>query len=176
MVDFVKSYKSMRKTAHCTWWDSEKAKHKQQKQNSKAKSKVKDHILKKCLWFYKFENIFHKHLTISSLILINWNQPARRDGASINDSDLGEFDSDQKKTLEANGEVEDMELRLSLDNHDGKDIILFFLKLHRMSDVMRYKNNRQMQNRKKKLKKWISHWVGIYQVKVKLKTWLFLLL
>lgn len=44
-------------------------------------------------------------------------QPARRDGVSVNDSELGGFDSDLEETLEANGEVEDVEL----GNYDGND-------------------------------------------------------
>lgn len=67
----------------------------------------------------------------------------------MNDNEFGEFDSDLEKTLEANREVEDSELGLSLGNHYGNSIILFFFTLHRMSNAMRYKNIGQMQNRKK---------------------------
>lgn len=87
----------------------------------KKKSKIKDHILKKCSWFYKFEDIFHKYLTISSSILIDIKQPVCRDGANVNDSEMRGFDSDSEGTLKAHREIEDTELRLSLGNHDGND-------------------------------------------------------
>ena len=99
----------------------EEAKHKQQELNSEEGRTVKDHILKKCPWFYEFEDIFHKHPIISPPLLIESEQPARRDGVSVNDSELGGFDFDLEETLEAHGEIEDMELGLSLGNHDGNN-------------------------------------------------------
>ena len=121
LADMVKSYKNMRETANRTGWGTQEAEHKQQELNSEEESTVKDHILKKCPWFYEFEDIFHKHPTISPPILIESEQPARRDGVSVNDSELGGFDFDLEKTLEAHGEIEDTELGLSLGNHDGND-------------------------------------------------------
>ncbi|MCJ1347617.1 hypothetical protein MMC31_005845 [Peltigera leucophlebia] len=121
LADMVKSYKNMRETANRTGWGTEEAEHKQQELNSEAGSTVKDHILKKCPRFYEFEDIFHKHPTISPPILIESEQPARRDGVSVNDSELGGFDFDLEEPLEADGEVEDTEFGLSLGNHDGND-------------------------------------------------------
>lgn len=93
-------------------------------------STVKDHILKKCSWFYKFKDIFHKHLTIFPPILIELEQPTGRDGVSVNDSELRRFDFDLEETLEAHREIEDIELGLSLGNHDGNnnsDFDLYFV-------------------------------------------------
>lgn len=117
----LKSYKNIRETANGTGWGTEEAENKQQELNSEAESTAKDHILKKCLWFYEFEEIFHKHPTTAPLILIESGQPARRDGFSVNDSELGGFYYDLEETLEAHGEVEDKELGLSLGNHDGNN-------------------------------------------------------
>ncbi len=121
LADKVKSYKNIRETANCTGWSTEEVKHKQLKLNLEVVRIVKDPILKKCLWFYEFEDIFHKHPTISSSILINSEESAPRDGAYFNDSELKEFDSDLEETLEAHREVEDMELGLSLGNYVEND-------------------------------------------------------
>ena len=59
----MKSYKNMREITNSTRWDTEEAEHKKQEFNSAVGSTVKDHILKKCPWFYEFEEIFHKHPT-----------------------------------------------------------------------------------------------------------------
>ena len=98
----------MRKTANRIRWGTQKAKHKQQELNLKEKSIVKDHILKKCLWFCKFEDIFYKHPTISLPILIESEQSMRRDRVSVNDSKLRGFDFDLEKTLKAYRKIEDI--------------------------------------------------------------------
>lgn len=85
------------------------------------KSTVKDHILKKCPWFYKFEDIFHKYPTIAPLVLIESEQPLRCDRVGVNDSKLEGFDLDLEKILEAHREIENIKLRLLLGNHDGND-------------------------------------------------------
>lgn len=77
--------------------------------------------MKEYLWFYEFEDIFHKYLTISLPILIETEQPASVDGASVNDSELEGFDSDLEETLEAFEEVKYRKLGLSLGNRDGND-------------------------------------------------------
>ena len=100
---------------------TEEAEHKQQELNAEAGSTVKDHILKKCPWLYEFEDIFHKYPTISPPILIESEQPARRDGVSLNNSELGGFGFDLEEILEAHGEVEDTELGLSMGNRDSND-------------------------------------------------------
>lgn len=84
-----------------------------------ARSTVKDHILKKCPWFYNFEDIFHKDPTLSFPILIKSEKPACYNGASINDSELRGFGLNLEKALEAHEKVEDIELRLLLGSHNG---------------------------------------------------------
>lgn len=84
-----------------------------------ARSTVKDHVLKKYPWFYNFEDIFHKYLTLSFSILIKSEKPACCNGASINDSELGGFGLNLEKALEAHEKVEDIELRLLLGSHNG---------------------------------------------------------
>ena len=117
----AKSYKNMRETANRIGWSMEEAKHKQQELNSEVGNIVKDHILKRCPLFYEFEDIFHRHFIISPPILIESKQPVRHDGATVNYSELGGFHSDLEETFKAHREVEDTELRLSLNNHDDND-------------------------------------------------------
>ena len=118
LADMVKSYKNMREIANRTGWGTDEKEHKQQELHSEAGITVKDHILKKCPWFYEFEDIFHKHPTISPPILIESEKPARRDGTSVKDTELGGFDFDLEETLEFHGEEGDMEAQV---NHNGDD-------------------------------------------------------
>lgn len=76
--------------------------------------------MKKCPWFYEFEDIFHKHPTVSPPILIESEQPARRDGTNVKDTELGGFYFDLEETLEFYGEEGDMEMEAQA-NHDGDD-------------------------------------------------------
>lgn len=55
---------------------------------------VKDYILKKCLLFYEFEDIFHKHLGINLSLIIEFRQSPKRDGAAIDEKDLEGYDFD----------------------------------------------------------------------------------
>lgn len=116
----VKSYKNMREIANRTGWGTDEKEHKQQELHSEAGITVKDHILKKCPWFYEFEDIFHKHPTVSPPILIESDQPARPDGTNVKDTELGGFDFDLEKTLEFYGEERDMKMEAQA-NHDGDD-------------------------------------------------------
>lgn len=81
---------------------------------------VKDHILKKCPWFYKFEDIFHKYPTVFPPILIEFEQPAQRDGTSVKHTELRSCDFDLEKTLEFHGEEGDMEIETQA-NYDDND-------------------------------------------------------
>lgn len=116
----MKSYKNIREIANRIRQGIDEKEYKQQKLYSKARIIVKDHILKKCLWFYKFENIFPKYPTVSPPILIESKQPAQRDGTSVKHTELGSYDFDLEKTLEFHGEEEDMEIGTQA-NYDGND-------------------------------------------------------
>ena len=61
---------------------------------------VKDYILKKCPWFYKFEDIFHKHPGINPPLIIKSEQPPKRDGAAVDEDDLRSYDFDLDQDLE----------------------------------------------------------------------------
>lgn len=61
---------------------------------------VKDYILKKCSWFYKFKNIFHKHVGINLPLIIESRQPLKCDGAVIDENDLKDYDLDFDQDLE----------------------------------------------------------------------------
>lgn len=101
-----------------------------------ARSTVKDHVLKKCPWFYNFEDIFHKDPTISFPILIKSEKPACRNGANINDSELGGFGLNLEKALETHEKVEDIVIMAIIIQ-----ILTFILFFHRVHGVMKYKNN-----------------------------------
>lgn len=117
----VKNYKNMRKTINYIGWGTEEAKHKYQELNLEEESMIKDHILKKCLWFYKCEDIFHKYLIISSSILIESEQLAYCNKVNVNDSKLKGFDFDLKETLKNYKEIKDIELGLLLSNHNDNN-------------------------------------------------------
>lgn len=59
--------------------------------------------------------------------MIESKQPARRNGVSINDNKLKGLNFDLEETLEAYKEIEDMKLRLLLDNHNGNNNLDFGL-------------------------------------------------
>lgn len=102
--------------------------------------------MKKFFLFYKFEDIFHKHLTISLLILKKSRQLAYCDIVHVNNSELKELDYDLKKTLKAYREVENMELRLLFSNYNGNNNsnsnFYFFFSQIAQDDAIRYKNNK----------------------------------
>lgn len=86
--------------------------------------------MKKFLWFYEFENIFHKHVTISSLILTKLEQLVYFNGVFINNSKLKRFDFDLKGISKTHKKIKDIKLRLLLDNSNGNnnsDFNLFFV-------------------------------------------------
>lgn len=61
---------------------------------------VKDYILKKCSWFYKFKNIFHKYAGINLLLIIESRQLLKHDGTAINKNNLKGYDLDFDQDLE----------------------------------------------------------------------------
>ena len=61
---------------------------------------VKDYTLKKCLWFYEFENIFHKYPGINLPLIIEFGQPAKCDGGAMDKDDLRGYDFDVDQDLE----------------------------------------------------------------------------
>lgn len=98
--DMIKSYKDMRETADRTGWGTEEINHKKQELSWDCTLTVKDHILKKCPWFYEFEDIFHKHPGINPPLIIESGQPPKRDGAAVNEDDLGGYNFDLDQDLE----------------------------------------------------------------------------
>lgn len=69
----------------------------------------------------KFKDIFHKHLTVFFLILIEAKQPECDNRVNVNKRKLREFDFDPKKTLKAHKEIEDMKLELLSGNYNSND-------------------------------------------------------
>lgn len=86
---------------------------------------VKDYILKKYSWFYKFEDIFYKYSIISLLLLIESKQPIHYNRANINDSELKKFDFNLKETLKTYKEIKNIKLRLLLGNYNNNDNLDF---------------------------------------------------
>lgn len=115
--DMIKSYKNMRETADRTGWGTEETKHKEQELGWDSTLTVKDHILKKCPWFYDFEDLFHKHPGTNPPLIIESRKPPKRNGAAVEEDDLGGYGFDldqdlenprQPATREAEEEEEDM--------------------------------------------------------------------
>lgn len=98
--DMIKSYKDMRETIDRTGWGMEAINHKEQELSWDSTLTVKDHILKKCPWFYEFEDIFHKHPGINPSLIIESGQPPKRDGAAVDENDLGGYDFELDQDLE----------------------------------------------------------------------------
>lgn len=61
---------------------------------------VKDHILKKCRWFYEFDDIFYKQSCINPTLIIESGQPPKLNGAAVDDNDLRGYDFNFNQDLE----------------------------------------------------------------------------
>lgn len=112
----------MRETADRTGWGTEEIHHKEQELSWESSLTVKDHILKKCPWFYEFEDIFHKHPGINPPLIIESGQPPRREGVTIDENDLGGYDFDLDQDLEDPCETASSEK----EKEDEEDIDISF--------------------------------------------------
>ena len=70
----------------------EKINHKNQKVSWDSILMLKDHILKKCSWFYEFKDIFYKHFGINLLIILESGQSPIRDRAVVDEDKLKGYD------------------------------------------------------------------------------------
>ena len=75
-------------------WGTEAINHKKQKLSWDSILTVKDYTLKKCSWFYKFEDIFYNYLSINPPLIIKFRQPPKRDEAAIKEDNLRGYDFD----------------------------------------------------------------------------------
>lgn len=76
----IKCYKDMRVTADRTGWGTEEIHHKEQELSWDSSLTVKDHILKKCPWFYEFEISFTNIPALTHLLSSN---PGNHLGAKV---------------------------------------------------------------------------------------------
>lgn len=95
--DMIKSDRNMRETIDQMRWGIEEINHKEQKLSWDYILTIKDHILKKCPWFYEFGDIFYKHPSINLFFSIESRQPPKCDKAAIDEDNLEgyNFDLDQ---------------------------------------------------------------------------------
>lgn len=92
--DEIKYHKDMRETADYIRWDIKKIHHKEQELTWNSFLIVKNHILKKCPGFYKFEDILHKYPSINLSLIIKSGQPPRYKGVIVDKNNLKGYDFD----------------------------------------------------------------------------------
>lgn len=97
-----------------------KISHKKQELNWDFTLMVKDHILKKYFWFYKFKDIFHKYSDINPFLIIESGQPTKCDGTTVDENYLENYDFDLNKNLEDFYQIVTCEIK------GEKDISVFF--------------------------------------------------
>ena len=68
--------------------------HKSQELESGLYKTVKELILKRCVWYYKYEELFCDHPGVNPTAIIESGQPLCRGGHIIDDNELGGYDKD----------------------------------------------------------------------------------
>ena len=117
MDSMVKAYKDMRMKAEGSGWGTDAATHKENYLATAHGTTVNDYILKKCPWFYEFEDVYHDHPGVNPPIIIESGQPPRRDGKAVDETDLGGFGAEKNTEVVEN--AEDVEKAEDLRNMEG---------------------------------------------------------
>lgn len=100
MVDMIKQYKDLRRKIEQSGWGTgfdgfDGIPHEYRELKAGSCKIAKEFILKHCVWYYKYEDLFCHHPGVNSPTLIESEQPARCDGQIVNE--LGGYDGDFKK-------------------------------------------------------------------------------
>ena len=99
MIYMIKLYKDLRNTIEQSGWGTgldgvDGISHEDHKLQIGSCKTAKELILKRCAWYYEFEELFRDHPGANPHTIIESEQHTRRDGQIINDLELGRYDKD----------------------------------------------------------------------------------
>lgn len=90
----IKQYKDLRHTIEQSGWGTgldglDGTSHEDDELETRSCKTAKEIILKRCAWYYEYEELFCDHPGVNPPALIESEQPILRDGQIVNDSELG---------------------------------------------------------------------------------------
>lgn len=99
MVYMIKQYKDLRHTIEQLGWGMrldgvDEISHEDCELQTGTCKTAKEIILKRCPWYYEYKELFCNHPGVNPPILVESEQPTRRDGQIVNDFELGGYDKD----------------------------------------------------------------------------------
>lgn len=89
--NMVKKYKDVQTMAEGSGWGTDVEVHKEK--IMKDGSTINEHILKKCPWYYEFDDLYKDHPTVNPTLIVESGQLPRRNGQAIAETDLGGFNT-----------------------------------------------------------------------------------
>ena len=127
----IKQYKDVRHTIEQPGWGTgidgvEGISHENRELQTGTCKTAKKLILKRCPWYYEYEELYCDHPAVNPPAIIESEQPTRRDGQAVNDFELGGYDKDLhegKSSLAASGGLidQDGDEHIVQDNEDESD-------------------------------------------------------
>lgn len=99
MMDMIKQYKDLRATVEQSGWGtglegSDGISHESRELESGLCKTAKELILRRCAWYYEYEELFCDHPGVNPAAIIESGQPSRREGHTVDDNELGGYDKD----------------------------------------------------------------------------------
>ena len=99
LVDMIKQYKDLRHTIEQSGWGTglnglDEISHEDRELQTGSSKTAKEFILKRCAWYYEYEDLFSDHPGVNPPALIESEQPIRRNGRVIDDFEIGGYDQD----------------------------------------------------------------------------------
>ncbi len=131
MVDRTKQYKDLRYTIEQSRWGTridrvDGISHENRELQTGSCKTAKEIILKRCPWYYEYEELYCNHPAVNLPAIIESEQPTRRDGQAVNDFELGGYDRnlyEEKWSPAASGGLSDQDEDevIGQDNEDESD-------------------------------------------------------
>ena len=93
----IKQYKDLRHTIEQSRWSTaidgvDEISHENRELQTGTCKTAKELILKRCPWYYEYEELYCDHPAVNPPAIIESEQPTRRDGQAVNDFELGGYD------------------------------------------------------------------------------------
>ena len=150
MVDMIKQYKDLRNTIEQSGWGTgldgvNGVAHEDREFQTGSCKTAKELILKRCTWYYEYEELFCHHSGVNPPTLIESEQPTRRGSQTINNSDLGGYDKDLQGELspqdsegfsDYNQDREEVMIEDNGDEFDSSSFHSAYCKFYKMIDVL----------------------------------------
>ena len=95
----IKQYKDLRAIVEQSGWGTglerfDSISHESRELESGLYKTVKELIFKRCVWYYKYKELFCNHLGINPIAIIASGQPFCHGGHIVDDNELGGYDKD----------------------------------------------------------------------------------